>query len=111
MIEGEYDFFSIKQFSDLFLLDDINSSDFMVYVPDNIMSEMLSLCNDFEVYFVISGKKYGIVIINCIRMDDFNFSTEIITKETRLSNDVSIKIKLYFHDIIQFSNFKIKYTK
>lgn len=115
MYEDEYDLFSIKQFTDLFIIDDINCDDFLVYIPDNIMNDLLDLCNDFEIYITMLDsnnelKIFDIMIVNYLSNQDVLNSTTLVDKSKLLPFDINIKIKLYFKTLKQKANFKIKYT-
>lgn len=114
MYEDEYDLFSIKQFTNLFILDDLEYDGLLFYIPDNLMNEMLSLCNDFEIYILmhekIETKKFDVYIINNLTYKDMQNTTTIADRNKLLPNDMEIKVKFYFKTIKQQANFKIRYT-
>lgn len=115
MYRDEYDLFSIKQFENLFLIDDINCDDFMAYIPDNVMDELLKYCYNFKITIQMHDsndiKKFDINVINHIKDSDFYYSTTIVTKNKILPDDLKIKIKFYFKSLKDKANFKIKFTE
>lgn len=116
MYEKEYNLFSIKKFETLFLFDDIDYSDgFLVYIPDDIMDDLLKCSESFNVYIQMlnngSFSVYDLIVINHIKESDLYNSTIIVTKDKTIPKQQEFKIKFKFKDLKQYAKFKLRYEE